>query len=57
MTRRLNEHDLGSVKSTKNRKPFTLVYAEEFETETAARKREHYFKTHKGYNELKKIIR
>jgi len=54
-SRRLVEHNSGKVHSTKNRKPFVLIYREEFETETEARKREHYFKTHKGYNELKRL--
>src|SRR4051812_17506266 len=51
--RRLLQHERGLVPSTKNRRPLELIYKEEFESEHEARLREHYFKTHKGYNELK----
>jgi putative endonuclease len=56
LSRRLDEHNQGKVQSTKNRRPLKLIYFEEYQTEKEARCREKYFKTHKGYNELKKII-
>ena len=30
LNRRLNEHNSGKVKSTKNRRPLELIYTEEF---------------------------
>lgn len=56
LEKRLIEHNKGLVRSTKNRIPLKLIYSEFFFEEKEARKREHYFKTHKGYNELKKIL-
>jgi len=56
LDRRLSQHNLGQVLSTKNRRPFVLLYKEIFNTEEEARLRERFFKTHKGYNELRKLI-
>ena len=57
MIRRLKEHNSGKVRSTKSRKPLVLIYREEFVIEKEARSREKFFKTHKGYNYLKKVLR
>lgn len=43
--RRLLEHNNGEVTATKSRRPLTLVYYENVETITDARKREKYFKS------------
>jgi putative endonuclease len=48
LERRLTEHNSGKVKSTKNRKPFELVYSEEFTSKTDAMNREKFFKSGKG---------
>ena len=56
LEKRIREHNAGKVKSTKNRKPLVLIYKEDFLTEGEARLRERFFKTHKGFNVLKKII-
>jgi len=48
LDRRINEHNSGLVKSTKNRKPLILIYTEEFERKTEAMAREKFFKTGKG---------
>ncbi|MCX6766013.1 MAG: GIY-YIG nuclease family protein [Candidatus Moranbacteria bacterium] len=56
LLRRINEHNRGIVGSTRNRRPLVLIYQEEFEEEKEARAREKFFKTHKGYNELKKLL-
>lgn len=56
LKRRLAEHNSGKVHSTKYRKPLILIYREEFMAEAEARNRELYFKTHKGFNELKKLL-
>jgi putative endonuclease len=56
LVRRLHQHNSGQVTSTKNRKPFMMIYHEEYITETEARLRERFLKTHKGYNELEKLL-
>lgn len=53
--RRLTEHNLGKVKSTKNRQPLKLIYTEQYENKSYAMKREKYFKTHPGRNFLDSI--
>ncbi|OGU36508.1 MAG: hypothetical protein A2068_07060 [Ignavibacteria bacterium GWB2_35_6b] len=55
LERRLSEHNLGKVKSTKNRKPFELIYTENFSTKPGAAEREKFFKTHKGRDFLDSI--
>ncbi len=50
---RIKQHNSGSVKSTKNRKPFILHYSEEFSTRSEAFRREHFFKSIDGYKWLK----
>ncbi len=53
---RLDKHNSGRVRSTKNRVPFILIRQEIFDTRGEARKRENYLKKLKGGNEFKKII-
>lgn len=53
---RLLEHNNGQCLATKNRRPLTLIYSEEFETIDEARKRERYLKTAAGRRELKKLF-
>lgn len=48
ISKRLKAHNSGKVKSTQKRKPFALVYFEEYKTLKEARKRENYLKTLKG---------
>jgi putative endonuclease len=55
LQRRLTEHNSEKVKSTKNRKPFELIYTETFENKSDAMKREKFFKTHQGRNYLDSI--
>ena len=45
---RLNSHNSKKVKSTKPFVPWKMIYFEEFETRTDARKREKYFKSSAG---------
>ena len=54
---RLKQHNKGSVRSTKLKRPLELIYKKEFETITEARKFENYLKSPKGYQEKKKIIK
>ncbi len=52
---RLNQHNLGKVRSTKAFTPWSLVYSEEFKTLEEARERELFFKTSTGRKFLKPI--
>jgi len=55
---RLEEHQQGLVKSTKNRKPLKLVYFEAFLSETDARNEERYLKSGgRANNDLKTKIK
>lgn len=56
LDKRLNEHETGKCKSTKNRRPLKLIYSEKFKTLEKARIRENYLKTRKGRKELKIIL-
>jgi putative endonuclease len=55
LIRRVDEHNNGLVKSTKNRRPLVLIYSEEFHSKTEALKREKFFKSGYGRSFLKKI--
>jgi len=55
--KRFKKHKEGSVKSTKNRRPFKLIYLEAHTSEKDARRREKYFKTTKGKSSLKQVLR
>lgn len=57
LKRRLLEHNQGKNKSTKNRRPFKLIYKEELATLLEARKREQFLKTRSGRKELKEIFK
>jgi len=46
--KRLDEHNNGFVKSTRNRSPLELIYNEEFENKEDAFAREKFFKSGKG---------
>lgn len=56
LLRRIIDHNLGLVKSTKHRKPLIKVYHETFNTRSEAMKRESYFKTGVGRDFLYKLI-
>lgn len=50
-------HNDGKVVSTRDRKPFDLIYYEAYSTEALARHREHNLKLRSNaYNQLKKRI-
>jgi putative endonuclease len=53
LTRRLQEHNRGHQRSTKAKRPFTLLLSEGFETRQAARAREKYYKSGFGREILK----
>jgi putative endonuclease len=46
--RRTAEHDRGKVKSTRNRRPLTLVYEEYYDSKRKAYARERYLKSLEG---------
>jgi len=54
---RIKDHNSGSTKSTKPRRPFRLLYYEAYLSEKDARRREIYFKTEKGKSSLRQILR
>ena len=54
---RLKEHNSGRVTSTKNRRPFKLIYHEVFINKEDAKAREVFMKSGFGRNELKKALK
>ncbi|MFC2124229.1 GIY-YIG nuclease family protein [Bacteroidota bacterium] len=50
---RLKRHNGGKVRSTKSKRPWRLLYYEEFPTRSEAYKRELFFKSRNGYKFLK----
>ena len=57
LRKRIERHNLGKVKSTKNRKPFKLIYYESFTEKMEAQKREQFLKTWSGRIWLQNKIR
>ena len=53
---RLKNHNQGRVRSTKSRRPFELVYNEQFCSVTEARKRENFLKSGQGRKWLREEI-
>ena len=54
--KRIERHNKGLVKTTKNRVPFDLVYTENYNTRREAMLREKYLKSIGGVKEKKTII-
>ncbi|HLD27899.1 MAG TPA: GIY-YIG nuclease family protein [Patescibacteria group bacterium] len=57
LDKRLKYHNQGRVKSTQNRRPFKLVYFEEYTDKYLAFKTERSYKTAKGKRILKSKIK
>ena len=55
--KRLNEHNEGKCKATRNRKPFELIYHETFSTRQVAAEREKFLKTGKGREFIKVTLK
>ena len=53
---RLKRHNAGLVPATKNRTPLKLIYSEQFENITEAKKREKYYKNGGGRRKLKQMF-
>ena len=49
LDKRLLRHQSGLVKSTRHRRPFTLVFSKKFETRAAAMRFEKYLKSGAGH--------
>lgn len=56
LDKRLERHNSGGVRSTKNRKPFKIIYTEKFSGYLSARVREKEIKSYKGGNKFKELI-
>ena len=56
LNNRFRNHKLGKVKSTKNRRPLTLLYSEYFDNYNDALRKEKYYKTAAGRKKLRRII-
>jgi putative endonuclease len=54
--KRLLRHNRGSIKTTKSKTPFEIIYFEEFNTRHEAMLREKYLKSIGGVKEKKAII-
>ena len=52
---RLRRHNSGESKATKHGIPWTLLRVENFPTRSAAMKRERYYKTGRGRDELARL--
>jgi putative endonuclease len=52
---RLEQHNLGLTKSTKAKRPWEMVYKEEFEDQIDALKREKFLKAQRNKSFYKKI--
>ena len=56
LKKRLYEHNLGKVKSTKSEKPWSLIYYEAFLNKKYARREEIFLKTGQGRERLKWLL-
>ena len=52
---RLRRHNAGESKATKHGAPWILIHAEEFAARSAAMRRERFFKTGRGRDELDRL--
>jgi putative endonuclease len=56
LKQRLNSHNKGKVKSTKNKGPWKIVFSKQFQTKNEANKFELKIKSYKGGKAFKKLI-
>lgn len=57
LEKRLDNHNSGRTQSTRNRKPFKLIYFEKHDNLKEARSREKFLKSYKGVPEKREIIK
>ena len=55
--KRIQRHNSGKVSSTKGRRPFILIFKEDYSDKYLAYNNERYYKTAKGKKELKEKIK
>lgn len=56
LKKRFSDHNSGKVKSTKNARPWKLIYYEAFTDKKLARKEEIFLKTGKGRERIKFLL-
>ena len=56
INKRKKQHDKGSVKSTKSKRPLEIIYTEKHQTKKQALQRENFLKSPKGYLTKKEIL-
>ena len=56
LRKRLEEHNKGKVTSTKNGRPWSLIYYEAHRNKILARKAEKFYKSSQGRRQLKKKL-
>jgi putative endonuclease len=56
LDKRLAKHNAGLVKSTKFKKPWKIIYAENYKTKSEACRREIEIKNYKGGIKFKKLL-
>jgi len=57
IVKRLKEHNLGKCRYTKGRKPWTLIYQEQYSSRVDAMKREKFLKSGQGRKYLDIILK
>ena len=57
ITNRIQEHNLGKCRYTSGRKPWQLIYKEEFLTQGKAMKREKFLKSGQGRKFLDNLLK
>ena len=55
--KRLKMHNTGYNRSTKSRRPFTLLHSESFETMSLAKERELWWKSSSGRKKMKELFK
>jgi putative endonuclease len=56
LKRRINEHELGKVTSTRNKRPLKLIHYEAYLLKEDAARREKYLKTTYGRRDIKRQL-
>ncbi len=56
LKQRLSQHNEGLARYTKGRRPWELIYFEEYSTRAEAMRREKFLKSGRGRKELDKIL-
>jgi len=57
LSRRLEEHNRGYIRTTKPYSPFELIFDESFDTRLEARQKEKYLKSGVGKEYLKSLLK